>query len=514
MKKRLLSLLMAMCLMATMVPAAFAADEENGRPIPDELPIVNEADMVQSEEIPVPLSADWSGTGTKDDPYLIYTADGFVTVANMFNNYIGEKYIRLENSIDLSGKTVQEWSGFIKWFEGDFDGNGKTISNIPENCYLIYSTHNATIHDLTLDLGGQAGTLIYYSFRVKMTDGTIEWGHDTLSNITVKSATPVKLTDNSQANYAPFLYSSSPYFTMQDCTNYADIIGNTYASAFYGYYPLPLDLNAYPNDAEITFDNCVNHGNINLRYAGLFFGNPTGLCQERNIAFKDCVNYGEIRGAESAHFFSSDAGANDYFTGTGYFSEMEDKLDPKDGSSSPMRQTCEDATCTHKGEHGNLCVGTDIPGLGVEVVTDDKGVQRDKVVGADSQYDYTITAYYYVNMFLWDENTDELIHDGTARVSITDDKLTAEYVTTELQDAKLHDGELPASATLKDVSQCLYFCDCDGADYGYWLSSEIPFGNEHYLFIRRDQQPTSVDWDVYVSAYKDGQLVDTASLVR
>ena len=55
---------------------------------------------------------------------------------------------------------------------------------------------------------------------------------------------------------------------MQDCTNYADIIGNTYASAFYGYYPLPLDLNAYPNDAEITFDNCVNHGNINLRYAG------------------------------------------------------------------------------------------------------------------------------------------------------------------------------------------------------------------------------------------------------
>lgn len=193
---------------------------------------------------------------------------------------------------------------------------------------------------------------------------------------------------------------------------------------------------------------------------------------------------------------------------------MEDKLDPKDGSSSPMRQTCEDATCTHKGEHGNLCVGTDIPGLGVEVVTDDKGVQRYKVVGADSQYDYTITAYYYVNMFLWDENTDELIHDGTARVSITDDKLTAEYVTTELQDAKLHDGELPASATLKDVSQCLYFCDCDGADYGYWLSSEIPFGNEHYLFIRRDQQPTSVDWDVYVSAYKDGQLVDTASLVR
>ena len=130
MKKRLLSLLMAMCLMATMVPAAFAADEENGRPIPDELPIVNEADMVQSEEIPVPLSADWSGTGTKDDPYLIYTADGFVTVANMFNNYIGEKYIRLENSIDLSGKTVQEWSGFIKWFEGDFDGNGNLSENL------------------------------------------------------------------------------------------------------------------------------------------------------------------------------------------------------------------------------------------------------------------------------------------------------------------------------------------------------------------------------------------------
>lgn len=46
MKKRWLSLLMAICLMATMVPAAFAADEENGRQIPDELPIVYEEDAV------------------------------------------------------------------------------------------------------------------------------------------------------------------------------------------------------------------------------------------------------------------------------------------------------------------------------------------------------------------------------------------------------------------------------------------------------------------------------------
>ena len=71
MKKRLLSMLMAMCLMATMVPAAFAADEENGRPIPDELPIVYEEDAVTPAS--EALAAEYPGSGTKDDPkvYII-----------------------------------------------------------------------------------------------------------------------------------------------------------------------------------------------------------------------------------------------------------------------------------------------------------------------------------------------------------------------------------------------------------------------------------------------------------
>lgn len=525
MKKRLLSMLMAMCLMATMVPAAFAADKEIGRPIPDELPIVNEADMVQAEEIPAPLSTGWSGTGTKDDPYLIYTADGFVAVANMFNNYIGEKYIRLENSIDLSGKTVPEWSGFIKWFEGDFDGNNKTISNIPENRYLIYATHNATIHDLTLDLGGQAGTLVYYSFRVNKAGGVVDWGEDTFRNINVVSTkngenATVQLAGNAQANYAPFLFASGPYFTMEDCNNYANINGDTYASAFYGYYPLPAS--GYPTeDNYINFVNCSNHGDITLRYAGLVFGNPTGLRADRNINFTGMKNYGAIRGIETRHFFSSDAGANDYFVGNSYFVQKDNELMNSEKQNF-MYETCDGTVCQRGAEHkGELLQGEKINGLEVALYEDqDTGKSYYQVIdpnAAETDYRYVVNAYCYVSLFLiqTDEESGEeiLVPDGTTRITLSED-VTAQtgYITTRLENKPLRDGTLPGTCEELDNNQCLYFSYDDDDNYGYWLNSEDSYHDTHRVYINPDKTPGSKNWSVYVSVFDGDTLIDVATL--
>ena len=232
MKKRLLSMLMAMCLMATMVPAAFAADEENGRPIPDELPIVNETDAVELPESTA--YATYPGSGTQDDPFVIEIHDksDFQYLVTACQKYTGKYYkVTLMTDLDLvtmGGTAPNEWNGYLNYFMGTFDGNGKTISGIPENCFLFYQIHNADIGNFTLDLDGKAGTLMYYTFRINKSTG-IEWGIDRLYDIDVISGETVQLVGNGQANYAPFMFAAGPYFTMDGCKNYANISGNTYA---------------------------------------------------------------------------------------------------------------------------------------------------------------------------------------------------------------------------------------------------------------------------------------------
>lgn len=533
MKKRLLSMLMAMCLMATMVPAAFAADEENGRPIPDELPIVYEEDAVAlaSDEMP----ADYTGSGTRLDPIVVEIDDksDFAYLVDACKSYTGKYYkVKLMTDLNLEemgGVAPAQWKGYLNFFMGTFDGNGKTISGIPEDCYLFYQIHNATIGNFTLDLEGQAGTLMYYTFRIGMADGSIEWGEDTLYKINVVSDETIQLVGNGQANYAPFMFAAGPYFTMDSCNNYANINGNTYAAVFSGYYPLPAS--GYPSDSYFKFIDCENHGNVTLRYAGLFFGNPTGLRADRNITFEGVKNHGAIRGTETAHFFSSDAGANDYFVGTGYFNTQENVLDPKDSitgeplSNSSMRLACDDEKCPNHDTKGTISAENELKDLDVEVVSAEDGTKYYRVQNANSNYTYKITAYHYVSIFL--KQNGELVPDGTDRVSITEDvTATNDYTTTDIKDAYLHDGTLqdgtyPSeySDGIEDVDEkdCLYFCNVDvnNVDYGYWVDSKQQTVSGHHMYISSDRNPTKVMWDVYVSAYDtSGKLVATADLTR
>lgn len=528
MKKRLLSMLMAMCLMATMVPAAFAADEENGRPIPDELPIVYEEDAVAlvSDE----MTADYPGSGTQDDPIVVEIHDksDFQYLVTACQNYTGKYYkVTLMTDLNLEemgGTKPAQWKGYLNFFMGTFDGNGKTISGIPEDCYLFQQIHNADIGNFKLDLNGKAATLMYFDFRIKMKDGSIEWGNNRLHDIDVISGATIQLKGNAQANYAPFMFAAGSYFTMENCNNYANINGDTYAAVFSGYYPLPAS--GYPSDSYFKFIDCENHGDVTLRYAGLFFGNPTGLRADRNITFDGVKNYGVIRGIDTAHFFSSDAGANDYFTGTGYFSEQEDSLDPKDENgdfvveNNPMRLTCTDSNCLREEEHsGALFEREDVSDLKVQISKDGKGYQVVVPEGTNPNYKYVVNAYCYVSLFLIqkDENNKEiLVPDGTTRITQSEEvSANNDYTTKVVKNAPLRDGELPETYDDVDLSQCLYFCNEDDENYyGYWLDSEDVYHGTHRLFINHSQEPGVLNWSVYVSVYDGDKLVDTAVLDR
>lgn len=521
MKKRFLSLLMAMCLMATLVPAAFAAGDDGGRPIPEDQGVVNEADAAELPE--AAAYATYPGSGTQKDPIVVdvYGEEDFQYLVTACKQYTGKYYkVTLKTDLNLStmgGAAPAEWGAYLHTFMGTFDGGGNTISGIPKNCFLFFQIHNADIGNFKLDLGGVAGSLMYYTFHIKMRDGSIEWGSDRLHDIDVVSGSTIQLVGNDQANYAPFMFAAGPYFTMKNCNNYANISGNTYAGVFSGYYPLPAK--DYPSDCYFKFIDCENHGDINLRYAGLFFGNPTGLRADRNITFDGVKNYGEVRGTESAHFFCSDAGSKDYFTGSGYFSEMENDLDPKDDANSPMRQTCTDSNCPsgNVGHSGTLCIGSELTDFSI-------GIDGNKhfVVTPTSETDkvayYTVTAYRYVNLFDGDGNS-----QGTTRVSYTETVNAPTYTTSNrLVDYPLRDGisidELNVKVEI--VKPMLLYYSTDTDKLGYWLNNDAKFngseaGKPFFAYIVNPTTAGEAKWSAYASAYdKDNQLIDTVELVR
>lgn len=504
MKKKFLALFMVLCLLLSMVPAAFAAEEGSGRGEPTEIPSVSIEDMVNPATTPMPMAADTGieGTGTASDPYIVSNGAEMVQLAQLFDQYIGERYIELAGDIDLSAYASQwtEWGGLFTYFHGSIDGNGYTISGVPENCYLIYAWHDGTIKDLTFDLNGEAATLVYMNFSVTMSNGTVDSGATVMDNVKVVSDKTVVLTGNDQANYAPFVFSTSPYFTMNECKNYADISGNTYASVFYGYYPLPL--NDYPSDASVNITNCENHGDVVMRYAGLVFGNPSGMGEDRNITITGLKNYGEVRGTETAHYFCSDAGNKNLYNEGTYFSEKEAALTADEN----MALTCDDPNCPNCGSKGSLCVGDELAGFGISLNEEDSTFIITAPENAEEVAYYTVTAYAYVNIFT--QGADE--PEGTTRISYTE-KLDGDSLkTTNIRNYALTDGGTKSwLARELDASRGLYIITT-GTNPCYWLDNAVEIEPGFYPYISRDKTPGSVNMTVYASAYNsENVLLDT-----
>ena len=66
------------------------------------------------------------GSGTETDPYLITTVTQLQDIQNSRLGQVAGTYFRLENDLDLTGV---EWNP-IQAFVANFDGNGKTITNL------------------------------------------------------------------------------------------------------------------------------------------------------------------------------------------------------------------------------------------------------------------------------------------------------------------------------------------------------------------------------------------------
>lgn len=301
MKKRFLSLLMAFCLMLSLAPAAFAADDQPDTiTLPNgevrEIPTLEEA---MNTATPAELSSgtEVNGLNTVNGVIKINTMADFIALAGDQNTCLANNTIELNlpnKTLDLSDLPCAEWSGYLKYFYGNIDGNGHTVKGFKNNCALIYAYYGGTIKDLTLEFDGNAGQLIFMpTSNPVLTD---------LSHITTTGH--VTLTGSDQSNYSPFIYcSGTGGLRMTDCTNEAKISGDIYGGIFYGYYPL------YTDNVSYEFTRCVNNANVVMRNAAMFFGNPTTINEKLannalSLTITGCENNAIIRGTVSAHYLA------------------------------------------------------------------------------------------------------------------------------------------------------------------------------------------------------------------
>ena len=145
MKKRILSLLLTLCMVLSIAPAAVFAEESTA-------------------------SANITGTGGVDDPYLIYTAEGLKAFRDVVNNNNhGSAHAKLMNDIVLndgafdadgnytpgaSGADAEKWTPVSNSYCGTFDGDGHTIRGLyvtgEQYAGLFGSVHGCTVKNVTV----------------------------------------------------------------------------------------------------------------------------------------------------------------------------------------------------------------------------------------------------------------------------------------------------------------------------------------------------------------------------
>lgn len=174
--------------------------------------------MIIKQRYPFPLE----GEGTQASPFLIKTPQDWNAVsdyvANCLENFKGQ-YLRVENDIDFNGVSFSQIGrDFITVFDGDFDGNHKTISNIVNKSIATAEGggafavigENGYVHDLTLE-GKMTATHTYAAGFAGDVYGRVK---NCVNKIAVTST---------QANAAGFVAHAYGTAVFDSCYNRADV---------------------------------------------------------------------------------------------------------------------------------------------------------------------------------------------------------------------------------------------------------------------------------------------------
>ncbi len=259
----------------------------------------------------------FSGSGTSENPYLIKSAAdlaGLAANVNSGTNY-QSKYFKLEANIDLMG---HEWTPIgtrEKYFYGNFDGNGKVITNLTisnaTDCAGLFGFADGTIQNIVL-----RNASVISSSTAALLVGESEGG-------VIKSC-KVDGTVRSGNNAAGIVGQSSSEVEISDCEVNVECYGDNNVGGVFG---------DKTNDSEaIAVKNCIVRGRICGKtvggIAGLLLGpDKISGCKSyatlslvnkeydswaggiagsaySNCKFEDCEVYGDID-IESEYEYSS-----------------------------------------------------------------------------------------------------------------------------------------------------------------------------------------------------------------
>ena len=165
-------------------------------------------------------------------------------------------------------------------YQGTFDGNNKTITNLYINASqlnvgLFGYTNEGTIKNLTFEYANVTNTNYYVGVLV----GKAFWG-STLQNIKISNTCQIK-GGNYTGGIAGYLDGNA-----YNCVNCATVQGIKYIGGLCGYYSR--------SRTGYSMTACANYGNVTASSLGV--GGLVGYFDSGTI--QDCANYGDVKGTE------------------------------------------------------------------------------------------------------------------------------------------------------------------------------------------------------------------------
>ena len=166
-------------------------------------------------------------------------------------------------------------------YQGTFDGNNKTITNLYINASQYYMglfgcTYEGTIKNLTFEYANVTNTNNYVGVLV----GKAFWG-STLQNIKISNTCQIK-GGKYTGGIAGYLDGNA-----YNCVNCAKVQGIQYIGGLCGYY-------SRISNSINSMTACANYGNVTASSLGV--GGLVGYFDSGTI--QDCANYGDVKGTD------------------------------------------------------------------------------------------------------------------------------------------------------------------------------------------------------------------------
>ena len=207
-----------------------------------------------------------NGTGTPDDPYLIYGTTDFTNfVTNVNNGTTADAYYKLATDVSASGMDA-----ITTPFTGNFDGGMHIISNLGHPLFNKVNggvVKNVMLDDVTISSGTNVGAICgeatgdsrIYNCGVLATGSTVTTDEDGYTKITSCSSTI------SGSNYVGGIVGLLDGTSrVINCFNYANVAGGSHVGGIVGYNNVATNANS--EDAEHYLKtmvmNCMFYGEV------------------------------------------------------------------------------------------------------------------------------------------------------------------------------------------------------------------------------------------------------------